>query len=64
MSGFEEATLDFLELPPGPEALITVLLPEGHVVRLRPVTHSAHFFDVQGEPTRERQIVLRSPSTN
>jgi class 3 adenylate cyclase len=52
---FENATLDVLELPPGQKALLTVLLPEGDVVCFEPVTHSAHFFKIAGEPTRERQ---------
>jgi class 3 adenylate cyclase len=52
---FEAATLDVLELPPGQKALLTVLLPEGKVVCFEPVTHSAHFFVVSGEPTRDRQ---------
>ena len=51
----EEASLDILELPSGQKALLTVLLPEGNVVCFEPVTHAAHFFQVGGEPTRERQ---------
>ncbi|MCR4282833.1 MAG: adenylate/guanylate cyclase domain-containing protein, partial [Bauldia sp.] len=54
---FENATLDVLELPPGQKALLTVLLPEGEVVCFEPVTHAAHFFNVAGEPTRERQTL-------
>lgn len=54
---FENATLDVLELPPGQKALLTVLLPEGEVVCFEPVTHTAHFFNVAGEPTRERQTL-------
>lgn len=50
-----EATLDVLELPPGQKALLTVLLPEGDIVCFEPVTHSAHFITVKGEPTKERQ---------
>ena len=51
----EEATLDILELPPGQKAFLTVLLPEGNIVCFEPVTHSAHFILVEGEPTKERQ---------
>jgi class 3 adenylate cyclase len=54
---FEQAVLDVLELPPGQKALLTVLLPEGNSVCFEPVTHSAHFFTVKGEPTRERQTL-------
>ena len=57
--GLEEemanATLDILELPAGQKAFLTVLLPEGDVACFEPVTHSAHFFAVSGEPTRDRQ---------
>ena len=51
----EEAALDILELPGGQKALLTVLLPEGYIVVFEPVTHSAHFLKVGGEPTRDRQ---------
>jgi hypothetical protein len=50
-----EATLDVLELPPGQKAFLTVLLPEGEIACFEPVTHSAYFISVAGEPTRERQ---------
>jgi class 3 adenylate cyclase len=52
---FEKAALDVIELPSGQKALLTVILPEGKSVCFEPVTHSAHFFTVSGEPTRERQ---------
>jgi len=51
----QDASLDTLELPPGQKAFLTVLLPEGNIVCFEPVTHSAHFIIVSGEPTRERQ---------
>ncbi|MEX0853751.1 MAG: adenylate/guanylate cyclase domain-containing protein [Bauldia sp.] len=50
-----DATLDILELPAGQKAFLTVLLPEGEIACFEPVTHSAHFITVSGEPTRERQ---------
>jgi class 3 adenylate cyclase len=53
----QEAVLDVLELPPGEKAFLTVLLPEGNVVCFEPVTHSAHFIHVKGEPTRDRQAL-------
>jgi class 3 adenylate cyclase len=52
---FDDASLDVLELPGGQKALLTVLLPEGDIVCFEPVTHSAHFFHVSGEATRDRQ---------
>jgi len=51
----EEITLDALELPAGERAVLSLQLPPQFVIVFEPVTHSAHFIDVQGEPTRERQ---------
>jgi class 3 adenylate cyclase len=51
----EEVTLDALELSAGEKAVLSLQLPPQFVIAFEPVTHSAHFIDVQGEPTRERQ---------
>jgi class 3 adenylate cyclase len=51
----DEMTLDALELPAGEKAVLSLQLPAKFVIVFEPVTHSAHFIDVQGEPTRERQ---------
>jgi class 3 adenylate cyclase len=51
----EEITLDTVELPPGEKALLSLQLPAQMVIVLDPVTHTTHFLDVRGEPTRERQ---------
>src|ERR1700756_566396 len=51
----EEVTLDALELPAGEKAVLSLQLPAAFVIVFEPVTHSAHFIDVQGEPTKERQ---------
>ena len=51
----EEVTLDGLELPAGERAVLSLQLPPQFIIAFEPVTHSAHFIDVQGEPTRERQ---------
>src|ERR1700684_1831962 len=51
----EEVTLDALELPAGEKAVLSLQLPPQFIIVFEPVTHSAHFIDVQGEPTRERQ---------
>ena len=48
-------TLEYLELPAGEKAVVSVTLPEGRLVIFDPVTHAAHFLDVKGEPTRERR---------
>jgi len=47
--------IDWAELGAGDKASMSVQLPVGFVIMFEPVTHAAHFIDVQGEPTRERQ---------
>ena len=51
----EEITLELIELPPGEKALLSLTLPAEFVIVFDPVTHTAQFIDVKGEPTRERQ---------
>ena len=51
----EEITLDMLELPPSEKAVLSLQLPAERVIVFEPVTHSAYFLDVKGEPKRERQ---------
>ena len=51
----DEVSLEAIELPPGEKAVLSLQLPNQFVIVFEPVTHSAHFFDVQGEPSRERQ---------
>ncbi len=51
----EEVALDSLELPAGERAVLSLQLPPQFIIVFEPVTHSAHFIDVQGEPTKERQ---------
>jgi len=51
----DEVTLDALELPAGEKAQLSLQLPAQFVIVFEPVTHSAQFIDVQGEPTKERQ---------
>src|SRR6266436_6700248 len=50
-----EVVLDALELPAGEKAVLSLRLPPAFIIVFEPVTHSAQFIDVQGEPTRERQ---------
>ena len=47
--------LDALELPAGEKAVLSLQLPAQFIIVFEPVTHSAQFIDVQGEPTKERQ---------
>src|ERR1700723_3613350 len=62
----DEVTLDALELPAGEKAILSLQLPPQFVIVFEPVTHSAQFIDVQGEPTKERQqlslIYNKTPS--
>src|SRR5213079_709867 len=51
----EEVTLEAIELPPGDKAVLSLQLPKEFIIVFEPVRHSAHFIDVQGEPTKERQ---------
>jgi class 3 adenylate cyclase len=50
-----EVTLEALELPAGEKAILSLNLPNQFIIVFEPVTHSAHFFDIQGEPTTDRQ---------
>src|SRR4030088_2742925 len=51
----DEVTLEALELPADEKALLSRQLPGEFIIVCEPVTHTAQFIDVQGEPTRERQ---------
>ncbi len=51
----QEMVIESLELPPGETAHLSLKLPAQFIIVFDPVTHSAHFLDVKGEPTRERQ---------
>ena len=53
----EEITIDSIELPAGEKAQMSVQLPAEFVIVFEPVTHAAHFIDVKGEPTKERQTL-------
>jgi class 3 adenylate cyclase len=54
---FEDITLDSLELPPGEKATVSLQAPVAFLIVFDPVTHTAQFVDVKGEPTRERQTL-------
>lgn len=51
----EEMTLDAVELSAGEKALLSLQLPAQLAIVFEPVTHSAQFVEIGGEPTRERQ---------
>jgi class 3 adenylate cyclase len=52
---WETITLESLDLPQGEKAIISLQLPEKFIIVFDPITHTAQFIDVKGEPTRERQ---------
>jgi class 3 adenylate cyclase len=54
---FDEFTIEAIELPPGEKALLSIQLPAEFSIVFDPVTHTTHFIDVQGEPTKERQAL-------
>jgi hypothetical protein len=47
--------MEALELPAGEKAVLSLHLPPEFIIVFEPVTHSAHFIDVRGEPTKEPQ---------
>ncbi len=51
----EEISLDSIELPGGEKAQMSLHMPAQFLIVFEPVTHAAHFIDVKGEPTKERQ---------
>ncbi|TAU74746.1 adenylate/guanylate cyclase domain-containing protein [Rhizobium ruizarguesonis] len=54
---FKRIQLEMIELDPGEKAFVSLQLPAQFVIIFDPVTHSAQFIDVQGEPTDERQTL-------
>jgi len=56
---FEETMASFaledVELEPGEKGVLSIQLPAEFVIIFEPVTHSAQFIDVKGEPTKERR---------
>src|SRR5882672_9014754 len=54
---FDEIALDAVELAAGQKAILSLQLPAEFIIVFEPVSHSAQFIDVKGEPTRERQAL-------
>jgi class 3 adenylate cyclase len=50
-----QVCIESVELPAGEKAIVSMQLPSEFVIVFEPVTHSAQFLDVKGEPTRDRQ---------
>ena len=53
----DDFVIDHVDLAPDEKAVLSVQLPAEFVIIFEPVTHSAQFIDVKGEPTRERQTL-------
>ncbi len=51
----QDIVLAARELPPHEKAVLALTLPAQFIIVFEPVTHAAHFIDVQGEPTDEVQ---------
>jgi class 3 adenylate cyclase len=47
--------IDAVEIAPGEKMILSIPLPEAFVILFDPVSHAAHFLEVAGAPTRERQ---------
>jgi class 3 adenylate cyclase len=50
-----DVMLKALEMPAGDKTVLSLQLPAQFIIVFEPVTHSAHFIDVQGEPTEDPQ---------
>jgi class 3 adenylate cyclase len=48
-------TLAAQEVPAGEQQTLNVVLPQKFIIVFEPITHTAHFIDVQGEPSEEAQ---------
>lgn len=57
---FDEFVLDHVELGAGEKGVLSIQQPAEFLIIFEPVTHSAQFIDVKGEPTRERQSLSLS----
>jgi class 3 adenylate cyclase len=56
----DDIMLDHVELAAGEKGVLAIQLPAEFIIVFEPVTHSAQFIDVKGEPTRERQTLSLS----
>jgi class 3 adenylate cyclase len=56
-SVMDEIVIDSIELGPGERGVLSMTLPAEFVIVFEPVTHSAQFIDVKGEPTRDKQAL-------
>src|ERR1700760_656191 len=52
-----DVMLEALEMPVGDKTVLSLQLPAQFIIVFEPVTHSARFIDVQGEPSEEPQFL-------
>lgn len=52
---WQDFTIEAEEVAPGEKVVLSVRLPDIFTILFEPVTHSAKFFDVRGEPVAERR---------
>jgi class 3 adenylate cyclase len=52
-----DIALEIVELPAGEKVMLSLSLPAEFVIVFDPVTHTAQFIDVKGEPTRDGQLL-------
>jgi len=57
MALWNDCAIEAEEVAPGEKVVFSVQLPSDFVILFEPVTHSAKFLDVKGEPTRERRDI-------
>jgi len=55
-----DVMLKALEMPTGDKTVLPLQLPAQFIIVFEPVTHSAHFIDVQGEATEDPQYLSLS----
>src|SRR5215211_2419532 len=53
----KETTLDSLELSAGEKVVLSLQMPEGHVIVFDPVLHMSQHIEVTGEPVHESQLL-------
>jgi class 3 adenylate cyclase len=61
---WNDITLESVDLPPGEKAIISLQLPDKFIIVFEPITHTAQFIDVKGEPTKDRQALVLNFDTS
>ncbi|HEX4113687.1 MAG TPA: DUF5939 domain-containing protein [Stellaceae bacterium] len=56
-AALDRIEIDAIELPPGEKATMSLQLPDRFCIVFEPITHTAQFIEVKGEPTKERRTM-------